>query len=192
MKKALWSKTYSLLAALAISHFCYSQSVSFSKNTLDFQIYIERSFNEQQHPPALDTLCRIGCAFVKFSIDERGQVTDLICNPNTPAPLAAYLNQLIQSTSGQWIPAKLNGASVAGGTMILPVMYVLEYNCRPADQSFGDILSMLQFEKPVKDKVPTIFDSIGRQPLSCTILPGVMLQSPRNCWQQRNIVKPGN
>lgn len=75
----------------------------------------------------LERECANGCFFLKFSIDSKGNIIDLVSN-NWAWPLLDTLVQsALLSTNGQWIAPKKGSKSK---TYFLPVKYSTG-NCRP-------------------------------------------------------------
>jgi hypothetical protein len=67
-------------------------------------------------------------ACFKFNIDTLGNVVNITGNTVTPLFLFTYIDSLLKTTNGKWIPSYKDGKKVMSKPLLLPVIFLNEKN----------------------------------------------------------------
>ncbi|MEJ7823768.1 MAG: hypothetical protein WKF85_15715 [Chitinophagaceae bacterium] len=145
----------------------------FLLNSKKFSIHVE---NYLVHKNSLkyDSLCIKSIAFIKFQIDQEGIIDSIFCNSSTPKILSNLFIEAIKSGYKLLIP--LNNKKKSGKLYFLPIVYLLNRNCDPQDNTFESVSSMMNFY-PQKKNVPRFPLSNNRSYDNCILLSPLLFMS---------------
>lgn len=142
----------------------------------------------------LEGECANGCFFLKFAIDPKGNIVDLVSNNWAWPSLDSLVQSALLSTNGQWVTPKKGTKSK---TYFLPILYSTG-SCKPAtsvEELLGSIpditdtvanvkakqkgmtsnfLNMNDFE----NKSQEIYRTTSRVMIECVLLPPIYLSGP--------------
>lgn len=125
----------------------------------------------------LDSVCRHGFIFVKFKVDEKSMVKDIVVNVGTPPILAQYLKNALKWTNGNWEVKTVNRKPTESQYFLLPVIYLLEADCPHEDHSYNDFWRMIRFDGTEEISDQNFYDR-ANETLDCIMLHPYMIKSP--------------
>lgn len=124
----------------------------------------------------LDSVCRHGFIFVKFKVDEKKMVKDIVVNVGTPPILSQFLKSALQSTNGNWDVKTINKKPTVSQYFLLPVIYMLDVNCVSEDHSYNDLFRMIRFDGTDEIRNVSIYDRVD-ETLDCIVLHPFIIKS---------------
>ncbi|MBY0433959.1 MAG: energy transducer TonB [Cyclobacteriaceae bacterium] len=96
-------------------------TASYKTGMNDFYKYLAK---ELKYPFLTWLKGKHGKVFVEFTIDNRGNVTDLKFLKTLDSPTEKKISGILMSTSGRWNPATYRGEKV-GSKLVLPIIFEL-------------------------------------------------------------------
>lgn len=125
-----------------------SQDAARYKGAERFEAVMEKYMNARV-PDSLHKLCITSSSFVRFQVNEKGEVVNVVSNFTTPASLSQFFVEAIQSTNGKWLPQKANGKAVISRSFLLPIVYNLSSGCKSEKNNHGkSVYNMLRVDAP--------------------------------------------
>jgi hypothetical protein len=138
--------------------------------------YVTANFSLEKY----DTLCLSACTFIKFKVNGKGNIEELRFTYNTPAIIKTIFTNALLSTNGSW---KYKSGKLVGSKMIpfvLPVTFIFENNCRPADRAVNGVLDILTDDTDADAGKPGLPGTKNKKPLQCIILNPLFIKSGYN------------
>jgi hypothetical protein len=127
-----------------------------------------------------DTRCLSSCTFIKFTISAKGNIENLKFTYNTPSIIKIIFTKALLSTNGYWKYKKSKHPGNENTSFVLPVSFIFENNCRPADRAVNSVLDILTDDTDADAGQPGLPGTKNKKPLQCIILNPLFIKSGYN------------
>jgi hypothetical protein len=149
----------------------------FKKDSTGLNDYLYRYIAANFELEKYDTMCLSSSTFIKFAVSKKGNVENLRFTHSTPGIIKTIFTKALLSTNGNW---KHTGKAQAGKeavALVLPVSFIFESNCRPADRAVNSVLNILTDDSDPDASKPGLPGTAYKKPLHCIILNPLFLKS---------------
>jgi hypothetical protein len=163
-----------VLILMSICFSCLSQNNKSERiqkkiEEIGYQLINDFQLNQNRF---LDKECKQGVLFIRICIDSNLNITEILSSEN----VESKLNEFVISK----LSKSINSNSKIGSYyFLLPIMYHLELNCTPVNETFRQTFTMIDFDKNTQSVEKKEF-GWGKKfiPLDCKILSPLFLRSP--------------
>ncbi|MBS1520009.1 MAG: hypothetical protein JST50_03345 [Bacteroidetes bacterium] len=174
MKKYIIKFLLSSILFIGFVNGAYSQSnvieAQYKYGNSALNKFLNDRFGEEAKGKNIN-VCLISVTFAKFTIDTSGNIKSLTFSENkdTPNAFKEILKDVINSTSGLWLPRRINGKAVESKLFVLPLIYEMEAGCYVSKKTVNNgtansLLNFLDFEDENGNKLNQL-DCILLKPL---------------------------
>jgi hypothetical protein len=152
----------------------------FSNDSITINNYLYKYVTANFSLEKYDTLCLSSCTFIKFTISIKGNVENLKFTYNTPGIVKTIFSKALLSTNGYWKYKKSKQPISEAICFMLPVTFIFESNCRPADRAVNSVLDILTDDTDADAGLPGLPGTKNKKPLQCILLNPLFIKSGYN------------